>query len=108
MTGGGDFSFPSGIEHWLTLDQNAGTDNYTIIFSPEQLTEPGFLKSEAGKKLSESDQADLKDFVARYQTSEVATEINDIDADAPFIAIKVPQGAASGAPVVFEIRVEHK
>jgi serine/threonine protein kinase len=108
VNGGGDFSFPSGIEHWLTLDQNAGTDNYTIIFSPEQLTEPGFLKSEAGKELSDSDQADLKDFVAKYQTSEVATEINDKDANAPFVAIKIPQGVASGAPVVFEIRVEHK
>ena len=108
VDGGGDFSFPSGIEHWLTLDQNAGTDNYTIIFSPEQLTEPGFLKSDAGKTLSDSDQADLKEFVARYQTSEVATEINDKDAKAPFVTIKVPPGATSGVPVVFEIRVEHK
>jgi len=109
VTKGGDFSFPSGIEHWLELDKKPGTENYTIIFSPEPLSAPAFLSSEAtGKPLSETEQAELSDFLAKYKTSEPVTEINDKDAAAPFVTVKVPQSEGSGSPVVFEVRIQHK
>ncbi|HEY6230404.1 MAG TPA: protein kinase [Pyrinomonadaceae bacterium] len=104
---GSDFSFPSGIEHWLELDKKPGAETYTIVFSPEQLTQPEFLSSAAGKPLTDSEQAELKELVAKYQASDAVTEINDSDAAAPFVAIKVPH-ATAGAPVVFQIRIEHK
>ena len=28
------------LEHWLKLDKKAGTEDYTIIFSPTPLNEP--------------------------------------------------------------------
>ena len=55
----GDFSFPSGAEHWLELDKKPGTETYTIIFSPGPLTEPAlFSEQVTGKPLSETEQAD--------------------------------------------------
>ncbi|HEY2973700.1 MAG TPA: protein kinase [Pyrinomonadaceae bacterium] len=109
VTKGADFSFPSGDEHWLELDKKPGTENYTLIFSPEPLSVPAFLSAEAtGKPLSETEQADLSDFLAKSKTSEPVTEINDKDAAAPFVAVRVAQSEGSGAPVVFQVRIQHK
>jgi hypothetical protein len=109
VTKGDDFSFPSGIEHWLELDKKPGTETYTVIFSPKPLSAPALFSSEAtGKPLSETEQTELRDFLAKYKTSEPITEINDKDAAAPFVAVKVPQSEGSGAPVVFEVRIQHK
>ena len=109
VTKGEDFSFPSGIEHWLELDKKPGTENYTIMFSPQPLSAPAFLSSEAtGKPLSETEQAELKEFLAKHKTSDPVTEVNDKDAAAPFVTVKVPQSDASGGPVIFEIRIQHK
>ncbi len=107
---GSDFSFPSGFEHWLELDKKPGTETYTIIFSPEQLSAPDFLSSQAtGKPLTETEQGELRDFLAKYKTSEPVTEVDDKDATRPFVKVKVPQSSnGSNAPVVFEVRIEHK
>lgn len=109
---GQDFVFPAdtGSEfHWITLDKVPGNENYTLIFSPQLLTAPAFLNSEAtGEPLNETEQAELRDFLAKYKTNEPVTEINDKDAAAPFVTVKVPQSASSGAPVVFAVRIQHK
>ena len=108
VTKGDDFSFPSGIEHWLELDKKPGTENYTIIFSPDPLSAPAFVTSQAtGKPLSETEQAELRDFLAANKTGEPITEIVDKDATAPYVTVKVDQ-SASGAPVVFGVRIQHK
>jgi serine/threonine protein kinase len=111
FTKGSDFSFPSGIEHWLELDKKPGTETYTIIVSSESLAAPAFLNSQAtGKPLGETEQAELTDFLSSHKTSEPVIEINDKDAAAPFVTVKVPQSGANGAaaPVVFEVRIQHK
>lgn len=110
VTKGTDFSFPSGIEHWLELDKKPGTENYSIIFSPTPLSAPAFLSSQAtGEPLSETEQAEFIEFLAKHKTSNPVTEINDQDATAPFVAIKVrPSDSTSGAPVVFDVRIQHK
>ncbi len=105
---GSDFSFPSGIEHWLELDKKPGTEEYTIVFAPEPISVPAFFSSQAtGKPLGETEQAELTGFLGKYKTSEPVTEINDKDAAAPFVRVKVPQSASS-APVVFTVRIQHK
>ncbi len=106
---GDDFSFPSGIEHWLTLDQKPGTEDYTIIFSAERLAAPEFLAGQAtGKPLSDTEQAGLNDFLAKHKTTEPVTELNDKDGSAPFVKVKVPQSKASGGLVIFGVRIQHK
>jgi serine/threonine protein kinase len=111
VTKGSDFSFPSGIEHWLELDKKPGTEDYTIIFSPEPLSAPAFLSSQAtGKPLTDTELAELNDFLTKYKTSEPVTEINDKDAEAPFVTVKVPRSTEVDAnrPVVFGVRIQHK
>lgn len=106
---GSDFSFPSGLEHWLELDKKPGTENYTIIFSPEALSSPAFLSSQAtGKPLSDTEQSELNDFLATHKTSEPVTELNDKDAAAPYVTVKVPSSSDSGAPLIFQVRIQHK
>lgn len=108
---GSDFSFPSGPEHWLELDKKPGTENYTIIFSPEPLSTPAFLTSEAtGKPLTETEQNEFTEFEAKYKTSEPVTELDDKDASAPFVKVKVPKSDSKDltSPIVFEVRIQHK
>ena len=106
---GSDFSFPEGIEHWLRLDKKAGTEDYTVIFSPTPLTEPAFLSAEAtGSPLAETHKAELAGFLAKHKTSDPIIEINDKDANQPFVAVKAPRTDASGNPIVFRIRIQHK
>jgi hypothetical protein len=108
---GNDFSFPSGIEHWLELDKKPGTENYTIIFSPEKLSTPSFLSSQAtGKPLSETDQTELSDFLAKYKTTDPVTEIDEKDSSGPLVKVKLPPSDSNGSnePVVFAVRIQHK
>ena len=109
---GQDFAFPADTVtkfHWITLDKAPGNENYTMIFSPQPLAAPAFLSSEAtGEPLSETEQAELRAFLAKYRTGGSTTEINDKDAAAPFVAVKLPKATGSDAPVVFDIRIEHK
>jgi hypothetical protein len=109
VVNGSDFSFPNGLEHWLELDKKPGTENYTIIFSSEPLSAPAFLTSQAtGKPLSESESSEFTDFLAKYKTSEPVTELNEKNASAPYVTVKVPPSQDSGAPIIFEVRIQHK
>jgi hypothetical protein len=110
VTKGSDFSFPSGMDHWLELDKKPGTEDYTIIFSRQPLSAPPFFNSQAtGKPLTEAEQIELNDFLAKNKSSEPVTELNDKDGAAPFVAVKVPQSNdANSSPVVFQVRIQHK
>jgi serine/threonine-protein kinase len=106
---GGDFSFPSGIEHWLELDKKPGTEDYTIIFSREKLSEPAFFQSEAtGKPLSDTEQSEFTTFFNKYKSSEQFTEIEDKNAAEPFVKVRMPQpNKNDSSPIVFNIRIQH-
>jgi len=104
-----DFSFPSGLEHWLKLEKKAGTEDYTIIFSPTPLDDPKFLSAEAtGEPLTREEQMELTSFLAKYKTNVPKGELNDKNANEPFMELKIPKSGPSGNPVVFDIRIQHK
>lgn len=109
---GQDLSFPTDTGHqanWITLDEAAGTEDYTIIFSPQPLTAPAFLTAQAtGNPLSETEQSELKEFLAKYKKSEPITELDTKNASAPFVTVKVAKPEDPGTPVVFEIRIQHE
>lgn len=106
---GSDFSFPSGLEHWLQLDKKAGTEDYTIIFSPTPLTEPPFFGEPAtGSPLSETEQLQLSTFLAKHTGQEPVIEINDKDAERPYAAVKAARAGSANSPLVFRIRIQHK
>ncbi|HKO60973.1 MAG TPA: protein kinase [Pyrinomonadaceae bacterium] len=106
---GTDFSFPDGIEKWLELDKKAGTEDYTIIFSPGKLSSPAFFTEQAtGEPLSETEQSEFEAFVAQNKTVEPITELNDKNSSAPFVAIKVRGARDAESPVIFAVRIQHK
>ena len=110
VEGGTEFAFPEDeedAEHWVTLDKKAGTETYTVIFSPTPLTSPAFLKEAAGRELSAAEQKELEDFRAKYKANAPTTAVINGGGTDPLVSVKVPKAAAS-EPVVFDVRIEHK
>lgn len=112
---GTSFSFPrgnfaDGTPHSITLDNKPGTESFTVIFSPTQLNSPAFLKERAtGQPLNASEQAELTNFLAKYRFTAPIAELNDKDAAAPYVAVKMPPASReSGEPIAFEVRIQHK
>lgn len=105
---GTDFEFPAGDGNWITLDQNPGTEDYTVIFSTEPLETPAFLTALAGKSLSEDEQSEFFNFVGQYKANAPTLDVSQAEAAEPFVSIKVPEGRKAGEPIIFTVRIEHK
>jgi eukaryotic-like serine/threonine-protein kinase len=107
---GVDFGFPKDDEenvHTLTLDKNPGTDHFTVIFSKTPLSSPSFFTEPVtGDPLTAAQQAELKDFVSRYQSKAPTTELDESNASAPFVRVKAMSDQTSN-PIVFDIRIQH-
>jgi serine/threonine protein kinase len=107
---GTEFAFPEDeddAEHWITLDKKAGTESYTVIFSPTRLTSPAFLNEGAGRELTAAEQKELADFRAKYKANAPATDVLNGGGTEPLVSVKAPQ-AAQSEPVIFDVRIEHK
>ena len=94
-------------ENWITLDKKPGTESYTVIFSPTQLTEPAFLTKKAGRPLSSEEQKELDDFKAKYKANAPTTAVINGGGTEPLVSVKMAQ-AAQSEPVIFDVRIEHK
>ena len=107
---GSEFSFPKDDEenvHSLALDANPGTDHFTVIFVKSPLSSPAFLNDPVtGKPMSAAQQAELKDFVSRYQSKPPIIESDESNARAPFVKVKAAPDQTSN-PIVFDIRIQH-
>ncbi|HKG58839.1 MAG TPA: protein kinase [Pyrinomonadaceae bacterium] len=107
---GVEFGFPKDDEenvNSLTLDRNPGTDHFTIIFAKAPLSSPSFLSEPvSGNPLTAAQQAELKDFVSRYQSKPPITELDESNARAPFVRVKAGPDQTSN-PIVFNIRIQH-
>lgn len=107
VSNGVEFSFPSGPGNNITLDKNPGTDSFTIIFTKTPLQSPSFLNERVtGAPLSQTQQAELKAFVATYQRTVVKFEHDESNERAPFVRVKASPDQ-TGNPVVFDIRIQH-
>jgi serine/threonine-protein kinase len=107
---GVEFSFPKALkdtENSLTLDTRPGTDNFIVIFSKTPLPSPSFLNEKVtGEPLTAAQQADLKTFMAQYQDKRTVTELDESNAEAPFVKVKATPDQTNN-PIVFEIRIQH-
>jgi hypothetical protein len=104
-----DFVFPAETKkdtNWLKLDENAGTDEFTIIFSAKPLESPAFLNSPALNELTSDEKKQLDLLRQQARANSVAGEVVKTGAS-PFVSVKVPQNA-EGSPVIFTVRLEHK
>ena len=107
---GVEFSFPKALkdtENSITLDTRPGTDNFIVIFSKTPLPSPSFLNEKVtGEPLTAAQQADLKTFIAQYQDKRTVTELDESNAEAPFVKVKATPDQINN-PIVFEIRIQH-
>jgi len=106
VKGGVDFSFPAG-ETWLTLDKNPGAENYQVIFSKTKLTDPAFLNAPVNiKALTNAEQEQLKQFLAKYQATAPKAEVDESNGDAPSVRVKVSSSETDN-PIIFDVRIQH-
>jgi hypothetical protein len=89
----------------LTLDKHPGTDQFTVIFAKTPLSSPSFL-NEPMNTLTAAQQAELKDFISRYQSKPPVIEVDESNAQAPFMRVKAAPDQISN-PIVFVIRIQH-
>ncbi|MGH9940761.1 MAG: protein kinase domain-containing protein [Pyrinomonadaceae bacterium] len=111
--GRADFIFPygkdrNGEEYVLQLDQNPGTEEYTVIFSPTPLLSPSFLADKAGHQLTPAELKEWEDFRAQYKTATPSVDVKSNAEGGPVVAVSVPAAGASGQPIFFDIRIVHK
>jgi eukaryotic-like serine/threonine-protein kinase len=101
-----DFSFPSG-SNWLSLDKNAGTDVFKVIFSKTPLTAPSFLNEPVSlEPLNSTQLSELAQFETRYKQLSPEVELDESDTKAPFMRIKATPDRLNN-PIVFDIRIQH-
>ena len=107
---GAEFIFPKDDAdnvNTITLDKKAGTEHYSVIFSKTPLSSPSFLNDPVtGEALTAAQQAELKDFISKYQSKAPSTELDESNARAPFVRVKAVTDQASN-PIVFDIRIQH-
>src|SRR5712691_9432592 len=105
-----DFAFPAdrgNTANFITLNQTPGTDEFTIIFSPNAITTPAFLAGPSEHQLTADEQKQWSAFRAQFKANAVGTEVIKTGAK-PFVSVKVPQTADEAAPVMFQVKIEHK
>jgi len=103
---GTDFSFPRG-PNWLSLDKNAGTDTFKVIFSKTELTAPAFLSQAVTlNPLTSAQLSELNQLEAKYMDSKGIVELNDSNKQATSVQIKVPVGQTNN-PIIFDVRIQH-
>jgi serine/threonine-protein kinase len=109
INAGQDFEFPRVI--WITLDQNTGTETYTIIVSPKKLETPTFLNDTPnadGTPITGPQKEDLAAFVSKYSANKPEVAVSNENGGEPFITLKTPPGAKPDDPVIYEMQLQHK
>ncbi|HEX6187202.1 MAG TPA: DUF4384 domain-containing protein, partial [Pyrinomonadaceae bacterium] len=110
IASGRDFVFPADSadrSNWITLDRNAGTDEFTFVFSREPLISPAFLAAPAPHQLTPAEINEWESFQAQARSAPATIEVVKGGAS-PQTAVKVPQNETEKASVVFRVRIEHK
>ena len=105
-----DFSFPADTNNkanFMTLDQSPGTDEFTLVFSPEPINEPSFFAGPSEHLLTPDELKQWSDFQSKGKANAATTEVIKTGAS-PQVAVKVPQNGPENASVVFRVRIEHK
>jgi hypothetical protein len=106
---GQDFAFPAETSKqtsWLNFDQNPGTDEFIMIFSPKPMEGLDFLNNAALHQLTADEQKQLAALREQGKLKSVGADVVKTGAS-PFVSVKVPQNAET-SPVIFTVRLEHK
>ena len=107
---GMDFTFPADVNskaNFITLDQTAGTDEFTFVFSREPIETPPFFAGTSNRLLTPDELQQWNDFQKQANTSAATIEVVE-GGSTPQASVKVPQNAPENASVLFRVRIEHK
>jgi hypothetical protein len=105
-----DFAFPAdrgNTANFITLNKTPGTDEFTVVFSSNRIAAPAFFAGPSEHQLTAEEQKQWNDFRAQFKANAVGTEVIKTGA-APFVSVKVRQTADEAAPVIFQVKIEHK
>lgn len=97
-----EFSFPS-PPVWLGIRGAAPQTVYTIVLSPEPLSDPAFLTKPAGARLSAADREQLRALRERLQVHGLEQRYDG----SGYEIVSAPANREPG-PVVFEVLVRHQ
>jgi serine/threonine-protein kinase len=107
VVGQADFAFPPG-DVKLRLVGSAGTEDYTVIFSPTPLDEPSFLTGPFQHELTPAEVKQFEELRARHGADSSALEAR-AEGGEPRVGVSAPARATrDGAPVIFDIRISHR
>jgi serine/threonine protein kinase len=107
---GTNFTFPEDTiikANFIKLDETAGTDEFTMVFSPSPITSPAFFAGPSQHQLTADELKQWADFQSQAKANAATAEVIKSGAS-PQVAVKVPQNGHENASVVFGIRIEHK
>lgn len=104
--GGYDFQFPDSGQ-WFMLPREAESVPFTVIFSPEPLTSPGFLSSSSGHELDESELQQLAD-LRKLGSSKSPALVAFAEENQPAVAAQVLADRHRNEPLVFDISIKKK
>jgi hypothetical protein len=110
VSSGVDFTFPADTNskaNFMTLDQNAGTDEFTFVFSPTAITVPNFFAGPSEHPLTSDELRQWNDFQAQAKVNPATLEVIKTGAS-PQTAVKVPQNGPENASVLFRVQIVHK
>jgi hypothetical protein len=104
--GGKDYQFPNG-DQWFMIEREARETPFAVIFSPNQLQSPAFLRAASGKELTREEQAELNAFRARYGSNRHEL-VAVTDESLPAVAVQVPADRENKEPVMFDLALKRK
>ncbi len=104
--GGYDFQFPDGGQ-WFMFPREAESAPFTVIFSSEPLTSPGFLASSSGHELDESELQQLAE-LRKLSSSKSLTLVAFSEENQPAVAAQVLADRYKNEPLVFDISIKKK
>jgi len=104
--GGNDFQFPDSGQ-WFMLPREAESAPFTVIFSSEPLKSPGFLASQSGHELDETELQQLAD-LRKLSSSKSPTLVAFTEESQPAVAVQVLADRYKNEPLVFDVSIRKK
>lgn len=103
---GSEYRFPDAGQFFM-LPRDAESAPFTIIFSPEPLKSPGFLTTQSGRELTDSELQELAEL--RKRSSSISPNLVAlVDDNQPVVAVQTLAARDKSEPLVFDISVKRK
>ena len=105
---GANYSFPAGEDNWIEIGPEGKVTTFTVIFSPQALTTPGFLAERAGRALTAVEQEEFAELQRLFaaKPSESAAETRTTQHN--IVIVKFTERPAENAPRLFDVPIQSR